>query len=61
MVSLMNKYQLLEYYQDLTKIRKPFYVFEELLKRFLPKTAEHLVIKHPNKAFRVKVIRARPR
>ena len=44
MVSLMNKYELLEYYQDLIKIRKPFFVFEELVKRFLPKIYDHLVI-----------------
>ena len=47
----MNKYQLLEYYQDLGKIRKPFFVFDELTKRFLPKIHEHLVLFENDKFF----------
>lgn len=41
----MIKYDLLKYYQNLLNIRRPFFVFEQLAKHFLPKLSAHLVRK----------------
>lgn len=43
LVNLMIRYDLLKYYQNLLNIKKVFFVFEELVKKFLPKVHDQLV------------------
>ena len=55
MASLMEKYNLLEFYQNLEIIKKPLEVLETLMKRYLPKIYAHMVILFTTNTFIVRM------